>query len=188
MKLIVGLGNPGIKYDATKHNVGFWVVDSLAQRWKIQVNRDKWKSLVGDTVIAGERVILCKPQTFMNLSGQAISEFLQFYTGLEPERDIVVVYDDMDYLTGQLKMRQQGSAGGHNGVKSIIANIGHQRFNRVRLGIGRPLPGRTVIDHVLTPFADDIKPLVLGAVDKATQAIDYAVRHSFVLAMNRFNE
>ncbi|MCL6445962.1 MAG: aminoacyl-tRNA hydrolase [Alicyclobacillus sp.] len=188
MKLVVGLGNPGEKYANTRHNAGFWVIDALAERAGIHCSKQKWQSLIGEGRIGGELVLFCKPQTYMNLSGEAVREICHFYTDLHLAEDLIVVYDDMDLPTGTLRLRQQGSAGGHNGMKSIITELGTERFPRVRLGIGRPEPGRDVISHVLQPFPSAERPVVDDMVARAADAVEFALQHSFTLAMNRFNQ
>ncbi|MCF8566301.1 aminoacyl-tRNA hydrolase [Alicyclobacillus tolerans] len=188
MKIVIGLGNPGDKYHNTKHNVGFWAIDVLSARLSTPCTQQKWKSLVGECRIGVEKVILCKPQTFMNLSGEALREVIRFYSGIEPETDVILLYDDMDFPPGTVKLREKGSAGGHNGVKSIMAHLGTEVFPRVRMGIGRPEPGRPVIQHVLSPFPAEQQKLVEQAAQRAAEAVHFALEHSFTLAMNRFNE
>ncbi|MCL6517700.1 aminoacyl-tRNA hydrolase [Alicyclobacillus sp.] len=187
MKVIVGLGNPGAMYDRTRHNVGFWVVDELCRRFGVTSHRVKWRAQVADTVAGGEKVLLVKPQTYMNLSGESVREVMDFHRELDPGRDLIVVYDDMDLPPGHIRLREQGSAGGHNGVKSIIQHLGGERFARVRVGIGRPADGRAVVDHVLSPFSPGELESVQGAVTRAADAIEYALAHGFAAAMNRYN-
>lgn len=186
MKLVVGLGNPGVKYANTRHNVGFWAVDHLASRLGVSVKRNKWQSLYEEVQIAQEKTILLKPQTFMNRSGDAVRAVLNAFHQLRPEEDVIVIYDDMDFSPGQLKLRMQGSAGGHNGVKSLIANMNTSDFARVRIGIGRPRP-EDVLNYVLTSFSKEEEPLVYDAVAKAADAVADAVSHSFTYAMNQYN-
>lgn len=187
MKIVAGLGNPGAKYVETKHNVGFWVVDELAERLSAGFREERFKALVAETRIGGERVLLVKPLTFMNLSGDALAEVVHYFKEVHVAEDIIVIYDDMDFSPGVIKLRETGSAGGHNGVKSVIARLGTDTFPRVRVGIGRPLPGRTVIDHVLSPFLPDVRPLVRDASSLAAEAVLYALEQDFSSAMNRFN-
>ncbi|WP_026974432.1 aminoacyl-tRNA hydrolase [Alicyclobacillus contaminans] len=187
MKVIVGLGNPGDKYAATKHNVGFWVVDELARRWNTPVSREKFHALVGETRVAGEKVLLCKPLTFMNLSGESVREVVAFYSELTPAADVWIIYDDMDFPPGQVRLRQKGSAGGHNGMKSIIQHLGGDVFPRLRVGIGRPEAEQTVVHHVLSPFSSPVLPVVQEAVQRAADAVDFALHHGFEMAMNRYN-
>lgn len=187
LKVIVGLGNPGERYDKTKHNVGFWLIDELARRANVPCTKNKWKALVGECRIGGEKVLLCKPQTFMNLSGESLRAIADFYGDVDTEQDVWVVYDDMDFSIGQYKLREKGSAGGHNGIRSVIQHLGSDKFPRVRVGIGRPEDQLPVIDYVLTPFVSSEAPLVTKAVASAADAIEFALQNSFSLAMNRFN-
>lgn len=187
MKAIIGLGNPGPKFEATKHNVGFFAIDRLSSLFHAAVIQSKFQSLVGDVRVNGESVLLVKPMTFMNLSGQAVREVVQFYK-LLPEEDIIVIYDDMDFMPGQMKLRRQGSAGGHNGIKSIIACLGTEEFCRVRIGIGRPTTGAETIAHVLGRFSAADQARVDKAVDDAVEAVQYSVEHDFERAMSRYNK
>lgn len=186
MKLVVGLGNPGGKYEATRHNAGFWVVDEVAARLGTACTKAKWKSYVAETRVGGERLLLCKPQTFMNRSGEAVRAVLDYFSELTPA-DVIVAYDDMDFLAGDVRLRLQGSAGGHNGVRSVIAHLGTQEFARVRVGIGRPEAKPEVIDYVLSPVPQADKEAVTKAVERAAEAVVFAVENTFTLAMNRFN-
>lgn len=187
MKVIVGLGNPGPKYKDTRHNVGFEVVDEVAKQLGVRVEKERWQAQTGEGVVAGQKVLLVKPLTFMNLSGASVSQIVKFYQDLNVGSDLIVVYDDMDFPVGHLRLRENGSAGGHNGMKSIIQSIGTSDFPRVRVGIGRPDPERTVIDHVLTPFHKADRPLVQRVTERAADAALFACEHGFALAMNRFN-
>lgn len=187
MKIIAGLGNPGAKYVETKHNVGFWVMDELAEHFGVTFQEEKWKALVAQTRVGSERVLLLKPLTFMNLSGDSLAEAARYFKELRVSEDIIVIYDDMDFSPGVIKLRETGSAGGHNGIKSIIARLGTDAFLRIRVGIGRPLPGRTVIDHVLSPFIPDLLPQAKEASKRAADAVVYALENNFSAAMNRFN-
>ncbi|MFB5190486.1 aminoacyl-tRNA hydrolase [Alicyclobacillus fastidiosus] len=187
MKVIVGLGNPGPKYEQTRHNVGFWVVDKLAVKLGVSVTKAKFQSLVGESRVGHETVLLVKPQTFMNLSGMAVQEVVNYYR-LQAEEDVIIVYDDMDFAPGQLKLRARGSAGGHNGIKSIVAQLGTESFCRMRLGIGRPAPGMDVIGHVLGTFSKDDRVHVDKAAEAAAEAALYIVEHGFERAMNEFNQ
>lgn len=189
MKLIVGLGNPGKEYEWTRHNVGFWAVDALAARFGMGVKdfRVKFQSLVSEYTFGGEKILMMKPQTYMNVSGVAVAEALNFYKIMQPDRDVMVIYDDMDFPVGTLKLRLSGSAGGHNGIKSLIAHMGTSQFARLRVGIGRPLPEQTVISHVLGRFPKTEEDQVKSVCEKAAEAVEYALVHSFQAAMNRYN-
>lgn len=187
MKIIVGLGNPGPKYDATRHNVGFWAIDKLAAQWNISVTKEKFRALVGEGRVGTQKVMLMKPLTYMNLSGEALQQALHFYRDVDVLHDVIVVYDDMDFAPGQFKLRMKGSAGGHNGIKSLITNLGTEHFSRVRLGISRPPVGTEITNHVLGTFLPDEVSLVRSAVDKSAEAIECAVTASFERAMNLYN-
>jgi len=187
MRIVVGLGNPGQKYAETKHNVGFWVLDELARRFGVSFREDKWKALSVEVRIGLERVLFLKPQIFMNLSGDSLLEAVQYFKEVDPSRDVCVIYDDMDFAPGMMKLRETGSAGGHNGVKSVISRLGSESFARVRIGVGRPEAGRTVIDHVLSPFPSADRILVREATLRAADAVVFALEHDFSAAMNRFN-
>lgn len=185
MKWIVGLGNPGSRYEATRHNVGFMVIDELARRWNIQVNQSKCKALIGEGHIAGVKVALIKPMTYMNLSGEAVRAYIDYYK-LSVE-DGIVVYDDMDTEIGKLRLRYQGSAGGHNGIKSLIAHLNTQTFNRVRMGISRPAPGVPIVDYVLDRFMKSEQDALQHMIAKACDALEYQLTHKFEDAMGKFN-
>ncbi|OFI47963.1 aminoacyl-tRNA hydrolase [Floricoccus penangensis] len=186
-KMIVGLGNPGDKYTDTKHNIGFMALDMLAQEYGVSFTRDK--TFIADTAstfINGEKVYLVKPVTFMNESGKSVGPLLSYY-GLD-NSNLLVIYDDLDMEVGKVRLRQKGSAGGHNGIKSIIAHTGDSNFNRIKVGIGRPKNGMKVTSHVLSKFDADDQPSVKQGLDKAIQASDDIVRtNDFVAAMNKYN-
>jgi len=185
LKIVVGLGNPGASYARTKHNVGFWVVDRLAQSLNADMSRSKFQAHYAESTVQSEKIVLLKPHTYMNLSGQAVREAVDWYKCVA--QDVIVVYDDMDLPAGSLRLRSKGSAGGHNGMKSLIQHLGGSDFPRVRIGVGRPEASRIVIDHVLSPFSKEDKAQVDQAVERAHDAILLACRESFDLAMNRFN-
>ncbi|MBT2290077.1 aminoacyl-tRNA hydrolase [Paenibacillus albidus] len=185
MKWIVGLGNPGPQYAKTKHNVGFMALDELAARHGISFNQNKCKSVIGEGIIDGIKTVLIKPMTFMNLSGEAVRAYMDYYkVQLE---DMIVVYDDLDTEFGKIRLRYQGSAGGHNGIKSIIQHTGTQSFNRVRMGISRPEPGYAIVDYVLSTFAkkdaERLKTMTLDTCD----ALEFSLKHSFEQTMAKFN-
>jgi len=185
MKLIVGLGNPGIRYAKTRHNVGFWVIDELSRRWSIPVNREKWRAEVGEGVVRGEKVVLMKPLTYMNLSGEAVRPAIDWLKAdLE---ELLVIYDDLDLPPGQVRLRLKGSSGGHNGMKSIIQHLETDRFKRIRIGIGRPHPGMSVPDYVLSPFSKEELDEILKAVNQSADAVGCWLEEGFLQAMNKFN-
>lgn len=185
MRWIVGLGNPGATYAHTRHNAGFMVIDEMARRLNIQANTQKCKALVGEARMGDTKVALLKPQTYMNLSGESLRAFMDYYkVKLE---DMIVVYDDLDTEIGRIRLRYQGSPGGHNGIKSIIQHMGTQNFNRVRVGISRPEPGMVISDYVLSAFAKSEQADLHKSVVEACDAIEYSFTHSFEQTMAKYN-
>ena len=185
MKIIAGLGNPGLQYAKTKHNVGFMLLDALAQHLGASPWKEAFTSLISEVRIDGEKIFLVKPQTYMNESGAAIGPMLVYYkVGLE---DLIVVHDDMDIPAGMIRIRKKGGSGGHNGIKSIIAHVGGENFPRIRIGIGRPLSGWSVIDHVLAPFSSEDIPRIHTAIEMLLPAVSTIVTDGVDLAMNRYN-
>ena len=185
MYIIAGLGNPGKKYENTRHNMGFLAVDLLAEKYGIRIDKIKFKALVGEGRIAGQKVLLVKPQTYMNLSGQSIVEVMNFYK-VEIE-NLIVIYDDIDIPTGTIRLRKKGSAGGHNGIKDIISATGSDEFCRLKIGIQHPQRQR-VVDWVLTPFSKTDQPLIDDAIEKADDALeDWLNGMPFDQLMNKFN-
>lgn len=186
MKLIVGLGNPGDKYQGTRHNVGFDVIDALARQEGLKLTDQKFRSDYTIWRVGDEKVLLVKPYTFMNLSGEAVLPLMSYYN-ISPD-ELVVVYDDLDLDPGKLRLRQSGSAGGHNGVKSIIEMLGTQDFKRVKIGIGRPQYGRKVVDHVLQRFDTDDRALIEQKIDQTTDLLRaWTKGETFVQLMNQYN-
>lgn len=185
MKVIAGLGNPGSEYETTKHNVGFMFIDALAAHLGVTEWRGMFDACVAETRIEAEKVLLVKPQTYMNDSGRAIGPLLAWYK-LAPE-DLIVVHDDMDIPAGTVRIRKKGSAGGHNGIKSILAHVGDEHFTRMRIGIGRPLPNWTVVNHVLAPFTEEDAPRIREAIAYLIPAAACIVTDGADRAMNRFN-
>ena len=186
MFVIVGLGNPEKKYEGTRHNIGFAVIDALADKYNISIKDKKHKALCGTGVIEGVKVMLVKPLTYMNLSGDSVSDVMNFYK-LDPEEDMLVVYDDISLAPGNIRVRKKGSAGGHNGIKSIIARCGTQNFMRVRVGVGEKPEGWDLADHVLGHFSDEDSRLVREAVGDAIGAIVMMSRGDVDQAMNNYN-
>lgn len=185
MKLIVGLGNPGKKYETTRHNVGFRVIDKIADNLNIPLNQAKWKGLFGLETINNEKVILLKPLTYMNLSGESVRLLIDFYKiNLE---DVVVIYDDLDIPPGKIRLRQKGGHGGHNGIKSLLAHIGSEQFKRIRIGVGRPEPGESVTNYVLGSFSATEKVEVEEALEHAAKASEAWLTKDFLNVMNSFN-
>ena len=185
MKIIAGLGNPGAEYAHTKHNVGFMLVDALAERLNAPAWKEDFFSSVTEVRIGGEKVFLVKPLTYMNNSGEAIGPMLSYYK-METD-DLTVVHDDMDIPAGMVRIRKKGSSGGHNGIKSVIAHVGGEDFARVRIGIGRPPAGWTVINHVLAPFSSEDVPKIREAINYLLPAVECIVTDGVDLAMNRYN-
>lgn len=184
--LVVGLGNMGDKYDGTRHNVGFLVADELAQRQRVPIQRLKFRALTALCEVGGAKVLLMKPTTYMNLSGDAAREAAAFYK-IPPER-VLVLSDDVALAVGRLRLRAGGSAGGHNGLKSLIAQLGSDQFPRVRLGVGeKPHPDYDMADWVLGKFAGEDKTLIAQAVKRAADAAECVIREGMDRAMNRFN-
>ncbi|MBH5320723.1 aminoacyl-tRNA hydrolase [Paenibacillus sp. GSMTC-2017] len=185
MKWIVGLGNPGNTYKDTRHNVGFMVVDELAKRWGISVTQNKCKALIGEGNIQGVKVALIKPMTYMNLSGESVRSFMDYFkTELS---DGIIVYDDLDTEIGKLRLRYQGSAGGHNGIKSLIQHLNTQTFNRVRMGISRPQPGMVISDYVLATFPKADRDKLQTMIENACDAVEYGLKAPFEETMAKFN-
>ncbi len=186
MIIIAGLGNPGKQYDKTKHNVGFWVIDKLAKEYNIEVTKFKHKALIGEGNIAGKKVLLVKPQTYMNLSGESIREIIKFYK--VPLEQFYVIYDDTSLPLSNVRIREKGSAGGHNGIKNIIAHLGTDIFLRIKVGIGEKPNGWDLADYVLAPFSKDEEPLILSGVDKAYHAVELLLTKGIKEAMNQTNQ
>ena len=184
-RVIVGLGNPGDDYIGTRHNVGFWCVDHLAAANSISLSDRRRKAVVGAGTIAGEQVVLVKPRTFVNRSGEAVAYLLARYK-VSP-RDLLVIHDDMDLPSGKLRLRPGGSAGGHKGMKSIIQAIGTQDFPRLRMGIGRPSEGMDEIGHVLGAMSMEEREAVERALELASQAVVAVLTEGISQAMNRYN-
>ncbi len=187
VKMIVGLGNPGSKYHETRHNVGFMLVDMLAKRENVSFTHDKiFQADIASTFIDGQKIYLVKPTTFMNESGKAVHALLAYY-GLD-ERDLLVAYDDLDMVVGKIRFRQKGSAGGHNGIKSLIAHLKTQEFDRIKIGIGRPKPGMTVVNHVLSKFDTEDRIEIDKTLDKLDSAVNYYLQEKDLeKVMRKFN-
>ena len=185
--IIAGLGNPGKKYEGTRHNAGFMVIETLASMTDTRVNRAKFKSLCGEAVIGGKKVLLMMPQTYMNNSGEAVREAMAFYK-LPPERCLIVC-DDVTLPVGTIRIRRKGSDGGQRGVRSIITLCGSEQFPRIKLGVGqKPHPDYDLAAWVLSRFADNDKPAMRNAVKNAAEAAEVIVQESIEAAMNRFSK
>lgn len=185
MKLIVGLGNPGRTYEDTRHNIGFKVIDRLAAKWNAPLMQSKFNGIFATVHRPEGKVILLKPLTYMNLSGECVRPLMDYFD-IEPN-EVTVVYDDLDLPAGQLRLRQKGSAGGHNGIKSLIAHLGTQEFNRIRIGISRPPAGMRVPDYVLSKFREEEERPVGEAVESAAAACELWLEKPYLEVMNEFN-
>lgn len=185
MILIVGLGNPGAKYAGTRHNVGFDAVTALSDAFGINLTGKELKGVSGRGVIGGKRVLLVQPQTFMNNSGECVRAFMDFYK--IPPEDLLVLCDDISLEPGKLRLRTKGSAGGHNGLKSIIAHIGTSVFARLRIGVGEKPFGWDLADHVLARFPKDQEPLIREALKKITEEVPLYLSEGAEAAMNKYN-
>lgn len=185
MYLIVGLGNPEQQYSNTRHNMGFDAINCLAKQAKIDINRSKFNALYGTGTIEGEKVVLLKPQTFMNLSGQSIREFRNFYK-LE-NNQIIIIYDDIDIDKGEIKIRTKGSAGSHNGVKSVIQELSTSEFPRIRIGTGKPEFKHDLINYVLEPIPKEDRVVLDEAIEDAKNATIEILKNGIDAAMNKFN-
>lgn len=186
MKVIVGLGNPGRRYANTRHNVGFWVIDCLSDQWRIPVKKEKWKAEVGEGQINGENVLLVKPQTYMNRSGESVQEICRFFQ-LDLDH-LLVIYDDLDLPVGRIRLRAKGSSGGHNGMKSIFAHLKTEKIKRIKIGIGHPEGNADIADYVLSPFPKQELPFIEEAVERSAQAVEDWLRFDFQHAMNQYNQ
>ena len=185
MHLIVGLGNPTKQYEGTRHNVGFETIDRIAAENQIRVEEKKHKALYGSGYIEGEKVILAKPQTFMNLSGESVRELSDYYK--IPAENIIVIYDDISLDVGQIRIRKKGSAGGHNGLKNIIKMLGHDTFIRVRMGVGEKPKNFDLADYVLGHFPAEERSIMDEAAKTAAEAIRMIITENADAAMNHFN-
>lgn len=185
MKIIIGLGNIGREYENTRHNAGFMVIDQLAKNLNMSFDQEKFSAYFAKSKINGEDVILLKPTTYMNNSGFALRACLDFYK--VSMDDVLVIYDDMDIKVGKIRLRQQGSAGGHNGIKSIISCTFTDKFDRIRVGIGRD-KNIPIVNWVLSKFRDEEKDNLKSAIDNASKAAEYSITHSFSDTMNHFNK
>lgn len=186
MLIIVGLGNPGSKYAATRHNIGFEVVDYFAQKHRIGFDKTKHKALIGQGTVSGEKVVLIKPQTYMNLSGESVRGMMDFYK--ETAASVIVIYDDISLNVGALRIRDQGSAGGHNGMKSIIAHLGTDVFTRLKVGVGPQPRGWDSADFVMTTFPAAERTIMKESIEHTSEALECIITDGLMSAMNRFNK
>ena len=186
MFVIVGLGNPGKKYETTRHNAGFIAIDALADKYGISIRENKHKALCGSGVIEGHKVLLVKPQTFMNVSGESVRSVMDFYK-IDPEEEMLIIYDDISLAPGNIRIRKKGSAGGHNGIKSIIAHAGTQNFMRIKVGVGEKPSGWDLADYVLGHFSDEDQTKLKETMPDIIQAATLMVQGDVDKAMNDFN-
>ena len=186
MFIIAGLGNPTKEYEGTRHNAGFDVIDRLSEKYNIAVDVKKHRAFIGKGMIAGQKVILAKPQTYMNLSGESIRSLLDYYK-VDEEHELLVIYDDISLGVGQLRIRAKGSAGGHNGIKNIIAHLGGQVFPRIKVGVGEKPPKYDLADYVLGHFSKAEKVLMDEGYDNAVRAVEMIVSGDIEGDMNEFN-
>jgi len=186
MKLIVGLGNPGPDYAGTRHNVGFEAIRKLSYDHNIEINRAKFRAHFGEGMISRTKVILARPQTFMNLSGESVRDIMSFYK--IPQEDLIVIYDDISLAPGDIRVRETGSAGGHNGIKNILYHLETDEFLRIRVGVGAKPPGWDLADYVLSKFRQSETEDMIDGITKATTAVELILADGVKTAMNRFNK
>lgn len=185
MKIVVGLGNPGREYAATRHNVGFMTADRLADRWGVGSWRERYNAMVGE-YRGDDTVLLVKPQTYMNLSGRAVAALMSWYK-LAPA-DLIVIYDDLDLPAGKIRLRSAGGAGGHRGIESILYELGSDAFGRVRIGIGRPPAFMETADYVLSRFSKEEEPLMAEAITRAAAAVEAILKDGLAKAANEYSK
>ena len=186
MVIIAGLGNPARKYEGTRHNIGFEVIDAISEKYNIPVTGRKARAFTGSGIISGQKVLLAKPQTYMNLSGESVGALVNFYKA-DPETELLVIYDDISLDVGQIRVRRKGSAGGHNGMKNIIAHLGTEVFPRIKVGVGEKPAGYDLADYVLGHFGKTEQEQMDLAVREAVEAAELIVAGETGEAMNRFN-
>lgn len=187
MFLIVGLGNPGKQYENTRHNVGFDAIDVLVDEYRIPSSGKQHKAMYGKGVIEGQKVILAKPMTYMNLSGEAVRAMVDYYK-IDPETELLVIFDDISLAPGNIRIRKKGSAGGHNGIKSIITHLGTQNFQRIKVGVGEKPKNWDLADYVLGAFSKDDRKLVDEALERTAKAAALIVQGEIDEAMNLYNK
>ncbi|MFV0341656.1 MAG: aminoacyl-tRNA hydrolase [Anaerocolumna sp.] len=186
MYIIIGLGNPSREYEHTRHNIGFDVITRISSEYNIPMDFKKHKAICGKGVIEGEKVVLAMPQTYMNLSGESVRELVDFYK--VPNENIIIIYDDISLNVGQLRIRLQGSAGGHNGIKSIIAHLGSTQFPRIKVGVGDKPKGWDLADYVLSRFQGEEAVLIKAAIIRGEQAVTTIIKEGLNQAMNLYNK
>ena len=185
MYLIVGLGNPEPDYSKTRHNMGFDAINKIAKKYEIELTRTKFDGIYGSGIIEEEKVILLKPQTFMNLSGKSIKQFVDFYK--IPLENVLVIYDDMDIEIGTIKLRKKGGPGTHNGAKSVVHELSSEDFPRIRVGIGKPMDEYDAVDYVIGKLDDETYEKLEMGINKATEAVEEFLKNGIDIAMNKYN-
>ncbi len=185
MKIVIGLGNPGKEYEKTRHNLGFMAIDKISEKWGYNVNKSKFNGVMGEGIHNGEKILLVKPQTFMNLSGNCVKEIIDFYK-LLPE-DLIVIYDDIDIEFGKIRIRPNGNPGTHNGMRNITDMIQSNNFCRIRIGMGKPRENQELYNFVLSEFNKEEMNIVNEVTDKVTQAVEEILANGLLKAMNKFN-
>mgnify|MGYP002241246472 CR=1 FL=1 len=187
MIIIAGLGNPTKEYEGTRHNVGFQVIDKIAEKYNIAVDAKKGRAYVGKGIIEGQKVLLVKPQTYMNLSGESIRELVDYFK-VDPKEELLVIYDDISLNPGQIRIRKKGSAGGHNGIKNMIAQLGTDTFQRIKVGVGEKPKGYDLADYVLGKFSKEDRVLMEEGYDLACEASALIMQGAIDQAMNEYNQ
>lgn len=187
MYIIVGLGNPTPQYEGTRHNVGFDVIDAIADKYNITMDIRKHRTFCGKGIVAGQKVILAKPQTYMNLSGESVRSLVDYFK-IDEEQELIVIYDDISLDVGQLRIRKKGSAGGHNGIKNIIAHLGHSAFPRIKVGVGEKPKHYDLADYVLGHFSKSEREVMEEGYQNAVKAVELMVNDEIETAMNEFNK
>lgn len=187
MYIIVGLGNPDRQYRNTRHNIGFDVIDEIAAKNHITVGEKKHKALIGKGFVGGQKVVLVKPQTYMNLSGESVREVIDFYK-IDEESELIVVSDDISLDVGQIRIRKKGSAGGHNGLKNIILHLGHDKFQRIRMGVGEKPQGYDLVDYVLGHFPKEEREIMDESIERGADAAQMMISEGADAAMNEYNK
>lgn len=186
MYIIVGLGNPKKEYDNTRHNIGFMAIDALAEKMQVSVIENKHKALVAKGYLGGQKVLLAKPLTFMNLSGESVRQLIDYYK-VDEESELIVLYDDISLVPGKLRLRKKGSAGGHNGIKNIISHLGHDKFYRIKIGVGEKPKGWDLADYVLGHFAKEEETIMKDALKQVIEAVECLITDGIDAAMNQYN-
>ena len=187
MFIIVGLGNPTKEYEGTRHNVGFEVIDAIADKYNITVTERKGRAFCGKGMIAGQKVLLAKPQTYMNLSGESVRSLIDFYK-IDEETELLVIFDDISLDVGQMRIRKKGSAGGHNGIKNIIAHLGTNVFQRIKVGVGEKPKEYDLADYVLGHFSKAEKEEMEQGYKRVIEAVELILQGDIEFAMNQFNK